>query len=145
MKKRSDKSFSFTKTTTSYTSSVSVGGKRIDFDSLPDDAAIIAELQEAGLDSDLISQTLDALKSSRVDSRSDNQINAQEKVECQGCKRTVAFAKGSCMYCGTPLELDQKSDVETNNPVDAKFLDSDPVEQKSEEIDEEFIARLKDL
>ena len=101
--KTRDSSFSYSKSTTTVSTSVSVNGRQIE---LPDgaDLATVAEmLAQSGLDQATIDQVLATVGNTAEASSSTGAESVQ--VACDGCSRTVAFGKGTCMYCGTALSL----------------------------------------
>jgi len=75
------------------------GGKARDVDPL-------AVLRSQGIDTDLIPDSLlPTIASSFAMNTDESNENAKIKVDCESCKRPVAYGRGKCMYCGKPLEL----------------------------------------
>ena len=143
-KKSKEKTFSFSKTTTTVSTSVSVNGKQMEMGKGVDLSDLETQLKAAGMSEQQVSEALSSLqtvqKSAQVEATSD----AQVKVDCVGCSRTVAFGKGNCMYCGSPLHLPEEN-LTTAQSIDKEILSGEQTEVEQNTSETAFINRLKDL
>ena len=91
----------------------------------PPDVDPLAVLRSAGIDTDLIPDSLlPTITSSFAMNTDDSNDNAKIKVDCASCNRQVAYGRGKCMYCGKPLELPESARSEAASPDDKPAGDS---------------------
>ena len=140
--KAKEKSFSFSKTTTTVSKSVSVNGRQME---LPDGAnlsELIDMLSQSGLDQQMISQVLATVGQDSNAATATSSQDAGVKVDCGSCSRTVVFGRGSCMYCGSALELPGSNEARS---IDQEILESEPVESENISAEAAYQNRLKNI
>ena len=127
---------------------VIVNGKKVSLEGIKDNADLISLLNNSNMDSNLISEIMEAVASSGLEVNSElPNHNASEKVECSACNRTVTYAKGACMDCGNTLRLPNTDKNTVSSEVDKKYLNTKEINTKEETLDSDliYIDRLKDI
>lgn len=146
MKKTTDKDISITKV--SERTIVTINGKQVSADGLGADNDLMALLKNNNLDSNMISDILQATSDTQQTNSANTANNKFTKIDCDSCNRTVSYGKGTCMYCGNNLVLQSTKETSTQgNKVDEKYLNTNEIntEQKETNADLNYIDRLKDI
>jgi len=145
MKKTSKKNISITHE--SKKTIVIVDGEEVDLSEVDNNANLLELLNNSSLDNDLISEILHSASNlSQNTTKNEINANATIKIECSSCSRTVSYAKGHCIYCGHKLKLPSSTSSKNEvNEIDAKYLDTDEIESKEDNVDVNYIDRLKDI
>ncbi len=151
--KKSGKKESFTVTHKSQQTTVSINGQEVTMGDAGVDVDMISLLKSQGIDTDAIPEAMLAELASTMNGEVTTgattlSSDANVKVDCDSCNRTVSFGKGSCMYCGNTLQLSPaKGEIRASNEVDEKFLNSDATANKGTvtKADINYVDRLKDL
>ncbi len=143
-KKSKEKTFSFSKTTTKVFTSTTVDGREVEMGADLNLSDLEAQLKATGMSEQMINQALSALQNQQQSTEVEANAHAQVKVTCGDCSRTVAYSKGNCMYCGSPLQLPEEN-LTTAQSIDKEILNGEQAEVEQNTSETAFINRLKDL